>query len=56
VLLIVVTLVLVHGKNGWLFTNKDGGWQYPAFWIIGLIALALQGDGIASLGPLIALR
>ena len=29
------TIVLVHGKNGWLFSNKDGGWEYPAFWIVG---------------------
>jgi hypothetical protein len=25
------TVVLVHGANGWLFTNKGGGWEYPAF-------------------------
>ncbi len=49
--LIVGTIVLVHGKNGWLFTNKDGGWEYPAFWIVGLIVLALLGDGVAALGP-----
>lgn len=45
------TIVLVHGKNGWLFSNKDGGWEYPAFWIVGLIVLALLGDGAAALGP-----
>ena len=39
--LIAGTLVLVHGKNGWLFSNKDGGWEYPAFWIVGLVVLAL---------------
>src|SRR6266446_3160474 len=27
--LIAGTIVLVHGKNGWLFSNKDGGWEYP---------------------------
>src|SRR5579859_4870824 len=50
------TIVLVHGKNGWLFTNKDGGWEYPAFWIVGLVALALLGDGKAALGPMLNLR
>jgi putative oxidoreductase len=45
------TIVLVHGKNGWLFTNKDGGWEYPAFWIVGLLALALLGDGAFAVGP-----
>jgi putative oxidoreductase len=53
--LILGTIVLVHGKNGWLFTNKDGGWEYPAFWIVGLLALALLGDGSAALGPMIGL-
>lgn len=53
--LILGTIVLVHGKAGWLFTNKDGGWEYPAFWIVGLLALALLGDGSAALGPMIGL-
>jgi len=37
------TIAMVHGKAGWLFTNKDGGWEYPAFWTVGLLALALLG-------------
>jgi putative oxidoreductase len=49
------TIVLVHGKNGWLFTNKDGGWEFPAFWIVGLIVLALLGDGALALGPRLGL-
>ena len=49
------TIVLVHGKNGWLFTNKDGGWEYPAFWTVGLLALAALGDGSAALGPMMGL-
>jgi putative oxidoreductase len=54
--LILGTIVLVHGKNGWLFTNKDGGWEYPAFWVVGLLALALLGDGSAALGPMLGLH
>jgi putative oxidoreductase len=53
--LIFGTIVLVHGKNGWPFTNSGGGWEYPAFWIVGLLALALLGDGSAALGPMIGL-
>ena len=45
------TIVLVHGANGWLFTNKGGGWEYPAFWTVGLIALYLLGDGAMALKP-----
>src|SRR5882672_894219 len=53
--LMLGTIVLVHGKAGWLFTNKDGGWEYPAFWVVGLLALALLGDGAAALGPRLGL-
>ncbi len=35
----------VHGANGWLFTNKGGGWEYPAFWAIALFVQFLLGDG-----------
>jgi putative oxidoreductase len=53
--LILGTIVTVHGKNGWLFTNKDGGWEYPAFWSAALVAVFLLGDGPFTLlasGPL----
>jgi len=49
--LILGTIVTVHGKNGWLFTNKDGGWEFPAFWAAGLVALFLLGDGPFTLLP-----
>ena len=45
------TIVLVHGANGWLFTSKGGGWEYPAFWVVGLIVLYLLGDGAMALRP-----
>ncbi|HMK86246.1 MAG TPA: DoxX family protein [Steroidobacteraceae bacterium] len=45
------TIVLVHGANGWLFTNKGGGWEYPAFWTVSLVALYLLGDGAMALRP-----
>lgn len=45
------TIVMVHGANGWLFTNKDGGWEYPAFWTIGLVVVYLLGDGALALKP-----
>ena len=45
------TIVMVHGANGWLFTDKGGGWEYPAFWAVSLIALSLLGDGALALLP-----
>lgn len=41
----------VHGPAGFFFTNPNGGWEYPAFWIVGLLALALIGDGKYALKP-----
>jgi putative oxidoreductase len=49
--LMLGTIATVHGKAGWLFTNKDGGWEYPAFWSIALLVLALLGDGVWALVP-----
>ncbi len=36
---------LVHLKNGFVFTAPGGGWEYPAFWTIALIVIALLGGG-----------
>jgi putative oxidoreductase len=35
----------VHWKNGWLFTNTGGGWEYPAFLAAATVVQALLGDG-----------
>ena len=43
--LILGTIVMVHGKNGWIFSNKDGGWEFPAFWALALFVQFLLGDG-----------
>ena len=48
---ILGTIVMVHGKNGWLFSNKGGGWEYPAFWAAALVVLFLLGDGPWTLVP-----
>ena len=44
-------IAAVHGANGWLFTSPNGGWEYPAFWTVGLVALALVGDGAWAAVP-----
>ena len=49
--LIVGTIVTVHGKNGWEFTNKGGGWEFPAFWAATLLVQCLVGDGAWALLP-----
>ncbi len=41
----------VHGAAGFFFNNANGGWEYPAFWIVALIVQALLGDGAYALRP-----
>ncbi|MGN6581775.1 MAG: DoxX family protein [Bordetella sp.] len=41
----------VHFGNGWMFTNANGGWEYPIFLAIAAAALALLGDGAFALKP-----
>lgn len=39
--IILLGAILPHAGNGFTFSNPGGGWEYPAFWAICLIALAL---------------
>ncbi len=42
-------VVFVHAANGWSFANPGGGWEYPAFWAVALLAQFLLGDGAYAL-------
>ncbi len=44
-------IVTVHGPAGFFFTNANGGWEYPAFWIVALFVQSLLGDGAFALSP-----
>ncbi len=44
-------IVTVHGPAGFFFTSPHGGWEFPALWIVGLIAIAAIGDGAFALRP-----
>lgn len=35
----------VHLPNGWVFSNANGGWEYPVFLLVASIAHWLLGDG-----------
>jgi putative oxidoreductase len=41
----------VHGPAGFFFSNPNGGWEFLALWIVGLLAVALLGDGAYALKP-----
>lgn len=42
-------IVTVHGPAGFFFDNPHGGWEFLALWIVGLLAVALNGDGALAL-------
>ncbi len=42
---VLLGAVYVHFGAGWLFSNANGGWEYPAFLTIASIAQALLGPG-----------
>lgn len=37
--------LMAHAGNGWLFSNANGGWEYPLFLIATAVAVALFGGG-----------
>lgn len=49
-------IVKVHGPAGFFFTNPNGGWEFPMFWVIALISLALMGDGKYALKPSVTVK
>ena len=39
----------VHWPNGWLFTNAEGGWEYPAFLAVAAAVQGLLGPGALAI-------
>ncbi|MFZ4807130.1 MAG: DoxX family protein [Hyphomicrobiaceae bacterium] len=48
---ILIGATLQHAGNGWLFTAKGGGWEFPAFLTATLLVQALLGDGAYAWRP-----
>jgi len=46
---ILLGATLEHLPNGWIFSNPQGGWSYPAFWAATLVVQMLLGDGAYAL-------
>ncbi|OYU18688.1 MAG: LysR family transcriptional regulator [Rhodobacteraceae bacterium PARR1] len=44
-LILLGSIYTPHFSAGFLFSNANGGWEFPAFWALTLWALALLGDG-----------
>ncbi|ARE41223.1 putative membrane protein [Rhodovulum sp. P5] len=39
----------VHSGNGWVFSGEGGGWEFPVFWIVAQLSIALLGAGAYAL-------
>ena len=50
-LLVILGALVVHSGNGWLFSSANGGWEFPAFWAVAQLVMALLGDGPYALWP-----
>ena len=50
---ILLGAIWVHSGNGWIFSNANGGWEYPLFLIVISVAVALQGSGVYALDNLL---
>ena len=48
---LIGAIATVHGAAGFFFNNANGGWEYPAFWIVALLVQALLGDGALAMVP-----
>lgn len=48
---ILIGAIVVHAGNGWVFSNPNGGWEYPVFLIAASIVHFLLGDGRYALTP-----
>jgi putative oxidoreductase len=46
---ILVGATTVHWRNGWVFDDRGGGWEFPVFWAVALIVQFLLGDGPLAL-------
>jgi putative oxidoreductase len=45
-----------HWQSGWLFTNANGGWEYPAFLAAIALAQAFLGRGAFALADVLPRR
>lgn len=46
---VMLGAVWFHAGNGWVFSAAKGGWEYPAFWAVALLAQAGLGAGAFAL-------
>lgn len=42
---LLIGAMTVHLGNGWVFSNPNGGWEYPAFLVLAAVVQVLIGPG-----------
>ncbi|MBX9698594.1 MAG: DoxX family protein [Acetobacteraceae bacterium] len=53
---IMLGATVQHLGNGWVFTARGGGWEFPAFWTVLLLVQAGLGAGALAFDPARLLR
>jgi putative oxidoreductase len=46
---VLVGATWAHIGNGWVFSNANGGWEYPLYLIVISIVVALQADPMKAM-------
>lgn len=46
---VLLGAVWVHSGNGWLFSAEGGGWEFPVYWALTQVVIALLGSGAFAL-------
>lgn len=49
---VLVGATWAHIGNGWVFSNANGGWEYPVFLIVIAIVVALQATPVRAAAAL----
>jgi len=50
---VLIGAVSVHWPNGWVFSNPNGGWEYPVVLVMMSVVQSLLGDGAYALRPVV---
>ena len=45
---VLIGALWVHLGNGWVFSNANGGWEYPLFLIVISVVVALQAEPVRT--------
>ena len=51
---VLIGALTVHIGNGWVFSNPNGGWEYPLYLVVLSVAQFLLGDGAFALSSKLA--